>query len=96
MAEVPAVAETPPIVQALGVDEASSVPTKTTTILSEDAVPIDTPVYVATKDAAATPAGFAVCVMATAIVFKNRHRKHDDGSFLDLIALIIPFSSLSP
>lgn len=39
-----ALAETPPMVQALGVELASSVPTNTHTMRSLAAVPIDTPV----------------------------------------------------
>jgi len=40
---VPMFAETPPMVHALGVDDASSVPTRTQTIRSVAAVPIETP-----------------------------------------------------
>lgn len=59
----------PSMVQALGVEDASSVPTRTTTILSGCAVPIETPVYVATLPEADTPTGFAVCVIPTAISY---------------------------
>lgn len=48
--------------------EASSEPTKTTTILFGAAVPIETPVYVATVAEADTPAGFAVFVMTVEIL----------------------------
>lgn len=58
----------PPIVhEAIGV-EASSDPTKTTTIRFGAAVPIETPVYVATLDEADTPAGLAVWVITVAIL----------------------------
>ena len=56
------------IVQALGLAAASSVPTTTTTIRSDVAVPIEAPVYVAVVETAETPAGFAVCVIATAML----------------------------
>lgn len=64
---VPAFIALPSKVQALGVDEANSEATKTTTILSGWAVPIETPEYVATLEEALTPAGLAVCVIDTAI-----------------------------
>jgi len=57
----------PSIVAALGSAAANSVPTTTTIIRSAAAVPIESPVYVATVEDAATPAGFAVCAIATAI-----------------------------
>ena len=70
---VPAVIAVPSIVQALGVEFASSVATTTATILSAAAVPIEAPVYVAIVEDAATPAGFAVCEIATAILKKPVH-----------------------
>lgn len=56
------------MVQALGVELASSVPTSTTTIRLGCAVPIETLEYVATLEDADTPAGFAVWVITTAIL----------------------------
>jgi len=64
---VPAFIALPSIVQALGVAPVSSEPTSTTTILSGCSVPIETSEYVATVETAETPAGFAVCVIETAI-----------------------------
>jgi hypothetical protein len=62
MAEPPKVHE---FIEAL----VSSVPTRTTTTLSGDAVPIEALEYVATFPEAFTPAGLAVWVIETAILY---------------------------
>jgi hypothetical protein len=58
----------PSIVAALGFAAANSVPTTTTIVRLGAAVPIETPVYVATVAEADTPAGFAVWLMTVAIL----------------------------
>lgn len=56
------------MVQAVGAEFRSSVPTATTTMRSALAAPIEAPEYVAIFDEADTPAGFAVWVIAAAIL----------------------------
>ena len=91
-----AVIDVPSIVQALGVELANSVPTTTTTIRSETATPIEAPVYVATVDTAATPAGFAVCEIATAIDSSYMNYNPVTYASDDWIRRITPIVSVEP